>query len=236
MKVRGRRECKECGTQWSYYDTGEVACPSCGSLHSVGVDDERSLHTATAATLDLSAIRAAVDEDPPRRLADRAAEHTQEFTRGYGFVDSGGLQVLDDTYLAAMELRHVAGELARRLEVSDDEELYFTSLLRADNGERPAADAVPESLRSMRGLAYANAVVEYRSDLRQYLDEYPDSAVGDVLERLDDHTKRIRALDGDVTPREAESLVITTRDIWRYLSTDDETALANAETRLDGLA
>ena len=51
MKVRGRRECEACGARWSYFDTGEVTCPDCGSLHSVGLDDERALHTASTATL-----------------------------------------------------------------------------------------------------------------------------------------------------------------------------------------
>ena len=236
MKVRGQRECKECGTRWSYYDTGEVACPSCGSLHSVGTDDERSLHTATAATLDLSPVRNAVDEQPTRRLAERAVERCREFTGGYGFIDSGELQSLDDIYLAAMELRHVAGELARRMDVTDDEELYFTSLLRADEGDRPTTEEVPDSLRAMRGLAYANAVKEYRSDLRRYLDEHPDPVVDDVLERLGDHTKRVRALDGDVPLREVESLVEATRDLARYLVSGDETAVAAAESRLGELA
>ena len=72
MKIRGRRECKACGTQWSYYETGEISCPSCGSRHSVGTDDERTLHTATSATLDLTPLRGSVDSEPLDRLADRA--------------------------------------------------------------------------------------------------------------------------------------------------------------------
>ena len=235
MKVRGQRECKECGARWSYYDTGEAACPECGSLHSVGVDDERTLHTATAATLDLTPVRADVDDEPTRRLAERAADRCREFTRGYGFVDAGDLQPLDDTYLAAMELRHVAAELARRMDVTDDEEWYFTELLRADEGERPPVEPVPASLAPMRGLAYANAVREYRSDLRTYLDEHPDAAAGKTSERLANHVRRVRALDGDVPPREAETLVAVARDVGRYLADGDEGALAEAENRLDGL-
>lgn len=235
MKIRGERECKACGTRWAYYDTGEAACPACGSLHSVGVEDERSLHTATAATLDLASVRDAVDEEPTRRLAERATERCREFTRGYGFVDGGELQPLDDTYLAAMELRHVASELARRMDVSDDEAWYFTELLRADEADRPPVEAVPASLAPMRGLAYANAVREYRSDLRAYLEEHPDPAVGGVLERLAEHVKRVRALDGDVAPREAETLVAAARDVGRYLAEGEEGALAEAESRLDGL-
>lgn len=236
MEIRGRRECKACGARWSYYDTGEPACPECGSLYSVGVDEERSVHTATDGTLDLAPVRADIDAEPTRRLAERAAGHCREFTRGYGFIHAGELQPLGETYLAAMELKHVASELARRIETGDDETLYFTELLRADEGARPEPAEVPGSLRSMRGLAYAAAAKEYRSDLRTYLEEQPDEAVGGPIERLSEHTRRVRALDGDVAPQDAERLVRAARGIGRYLTDGDENALLEAETRLDGLA
>lgn len=237
MKIRGQRECNECGTRWSYYDTGEVSCPDCGSLRSVGVDEARSLHTATTATLDLTSVRGALDEEPLRSVAARAADRCRTFTRGYGFVDAGELQPLDDTYLAAVELQYVGSELARRVTVDDDEAWYFTELLRASEGERPEPADVPDSLRGARGLACANAVREYRSDVRSYLTEQPRSipAVDRVLERLGEHVKRIRALDGNVPPRDAERLVATARDVGRYLLEDDEGALAEAASRLDDL-
>ena len=235
MKVRGRRECEACGARWSYFDTGEVTCPDCGSLHSVGLDDERALHTASTATLDLAPVRSELEHASLSDLAADAADRCRSFTRGYGFIDGGTLQPLDDTYLAAMELRHVGSELDRRLEVDRDEELYLTGLLQADVGERPPPAEVPESLRSMRGLAYANAVREYRSDLRTYLEERPDPAAGRLLRRVAEHAKRVRALDGDVPPRDAESLVAAIRSVSRSITDDDEAALAEAETRLDGL-
>ena len=235
MKIRGRRECADCGRAWSYYETGAVRCPDCGSLRSVGVDDERSLHTASPATLDLAPVRAAIDEEPLRRLAERASERCQEFNRGYGFVDAGALQPLDDTYLAAMELRAVAGELARRMDVVNEEEWYFTRLLRADAGDRPAVEEVPSSVAAFRGLAYADAVDAYRSDLRTYLEDRPDPSVGRILERLDVHVRRIQALDGDVPPRHAEALVEAARDVGRHVVEGDEADLADAHARLDGL-
>ncbi|MFO7925429.1 MAG: DUF7117 family protein [Halobacteriota archaeon] len=235
MKIRGRRECKACGTQWSYYDTGEVFCPSCGSHHSVGTGDARTLHTATTATLDLTPLRGSVDSEPIDRLADRANDRARAFTRGYGFIDAGRLQPLDDTYLATMELKHVAASLRRRLTVPDDEGWYFSTLFRADEGERPNAEAVPQSLRAIRGLAYANAVREYHADLRTYVQEHPDEAVEGVLARLATHIKRIRALEGDVPPREAETLVSAARALGRYLIEGDEGELALAEERLDSL-
>jgi len=235
MKVRGERECQECGTRWSYYETGSVNCPACGSLRSVGVDD-RTQHTASPRSLDLTPART-LDEGGQslRRVAERAAELCGEFVRGHGFIHTGDLQPLDDTYLAATELRHVADALIHAMRVDDDEEYYFLELLGvADRGERPSPEAVPASLQAARGLAYANAVREYRADVRDYLDEHPDSTVRSALESLGIHVKRVRALDGDVPPEEAERLVAAARDVGAYLR-GDEGALVRAEDRLERL-
>jgi uncharacterized Zn finger protein (UPF0148 family) len=236
MKVRGRRECEACGARWSYFDTGEVTCPDCGSLHSVGLDDERALHTASTATLDLAPVRNDLDDARVSDLAGDAADRCRSFTRGYGFIDGGDLQPLDDTYLAAQELLYVGRELDRRMTVEEAADRYLTALLRADEGERPDPAAVPADLRAMRGLAYATAVGAYRSDLRTYLGEHPDPPAERVNGRLGDHQKRIEALDGDVPPRDAEALVAAARDLGRYLVDGDEAALAEADSRLDDLA
>lgn len=235
MKIRGRRECKECGTVWSYYDTSEISCPACGSLHSVGIDDEQTLHTATAATLDLTSVRDLIDEAPIDRLAERAGERARQFTRGYGFIDAGQLQPLDETYLAAIELRNVAGEIQRRMNLTDDEEWYFTTLLRADNGDRPDPQVVPDSLHAMRGLAYSTACEAYRSDIRTYLEEYPDAVAAAPLERISNHIRRIQALDGDVAPEKSEALVSATRALGAYLIEHEEQQLTILSERLDSL-
>ncbi|WP_255149213.1 DUF7117 family protein [Halorarius halobius] len=237
MKVRGTRECQSCGQRWSYYETGSVECPNCGSMRSVGVEEERRLHTASPASLDLSAARNALDEgESLRRVAERAAEETRPFTRQHGFVDGGDLRPLDDTYLAATELLAVADAVGRATRVTDDEEVYFLSLLRgADHGERPAVAEVPKSLRDSRGLAYADAVDAYRSDLRAYLDEHPDPLAAEPLATLRDHVRRVQALDGDVPVSESEQLVTAARDLGEYLVADDEGALADARDRLDRL-
>lgn len=236
MKVRGTRECHDCGTRWSYYETGSVECPDCGSMRSVGVEDERKLHTASTATLDLSPVRSAIDDVPLREVAEQAVEATREFTRGYGFIDGGELRPLDGRYLAAMELRAVADAVGRSARVEEPEEFYFLSLLRGDLGDRPAPEEVPESLRDSRGLAYANAVEAYRSDLRAYLDERPDPGASETLGRLDGHIRRVQAIQGDVPPAEVETLVHIARDVGRYLIEGEEGALAEANARLDGLS
>jgi hypothetical protein len=233
MKVRGHRECKDCGRQWSYYDTASVECPNCGSLRSVGVD-ERTFHTATPASLDLSPHRDAVDEGSVADVADDLKSALREYVRRRGFVDAGDLVDLDDTFLAAHELLHAVDVYARTVDPSDDERLYVLSLLRsADAGERPAPEAVPESMAEARGLGYADAVDAYRSDALDWLDENPDPPGRTALGTVGEQVKRIQALQGNVPGAEAERLVTATREIARYLRDGDETALASARDRLE---
>jgi uncharacterized Zn finger protein (UPF0148 family) len=234
MKIRGERECTDCGTRWSYYESGSVVCPSCGAIRSVGVDSARE-HTAETESLDLTAVRGLVDDAPLEEIADETESLCRSYVRRAGFIRAGALEPLDDTFLAAAELRHVAADVGRGLAVPDDEEYYFLSLLRgADDGERPPPAEVPESLRAARGLGYADAIDAYRGDLRLHLENNPDPVARRVLGSVRDHVKQIEALDGDVGPESAETLVRAARDVGRALSTDDESALADAQTRLDG--
>lgn len=242
MEIRGNRECKECGARWSYYDTGEIACPECGSLKSVGVDDDRRLHTDSAVSLDLAPIKERLADRPLADTAEETTDRCRSYIRKRGFIDGGELRELDETYLVASELRHAMGAYERSLSsgsldsaADDAEQLYLLSLLDV---ERPPADRVPDSLAPARGLAYADAVEAYRSDLLDWLDandeEFPSARP--ALGRLDDHVRRVEALDGNVEPATAERLVEIVRDIGRYLREDDEPALARAEERLDSLA
>lgn len=236
MEIRGERECQDCGSRWSYYETGTITCPDCGSMHSVGVDEERRLHTTSPVELDLSGVREDVEAEPLHQIADRAKDVCREYVRKRGFVHAGDLRDLDETYLAATELLHAADVFGRSFQPSDDEAIYFLELLRgADAGERPDAADVPESMYDARGLAAANAVREYRRDLRQWYDG-DDPAADDALETLGEHVKRFRALSGGVDPRSAETLVAAARDLARYLREGDELALTNARDRLERLA
>jgi len=238
MKVRGQRECKDCGTRWSYYETGSVACPDCESLRSVGLDDERREHTDSPATLDLSEVREAVDARPMREVAADAGDRTREYVRKRGFIHAGDLATLDDTYLAAQELRHAADVFGRAFDPDDDEELYFLSLLRgADVGERPDPEAVPQSMHEVRGLAVGDALQEYHRDVTKWTDDNDRDGTGrSALETLGEHVRRVRALEGDVAPQTAESLVAAARELATYLREDDEDALVRARDRLDRVA
>lgn len=235
MEIRGDRECKECGTRWSYYETGSVACPECGSPVSVGVDD-RKLHTAGPATLDLAAVRGRIDEVPLREVASDAAPECREYLRRRGFIDAGELCPLDDRYLLASELRFVADEVGRAMTTTDEERLYFLTLLRGtEQGERPPRGEVPESMRAARGLAYARAVGDYREDLRTYLGDDPDPTARNLVVRLRERVKRVNALDGDVPLPAADGLVRAARAIGDALAEENEDGLLRAEQRLDAL-
>jgi hypothetical protein len=235
MRVRGRRECRDCGHQWSYYETGAVDCPACGSLRSVGVDD-RTQHTDTPTSLDLSPHRRAVDAGDLADAADDLKRDLRRYRTKRGFIRGGDLLPLDATYLAATELLHAVDVLVRAGDRTDDEELYLLSLLRgADVGDRPDVDTVPRSMRAARGLALAEAVDEYRREVLAWLDDNPDPGARQVLGTVSEHVKRTRALGGDVPLEESEALLVATQDVSRALREDDETALATATDRLSRL-
>jgi len=235
MKIRGRRECQSCGCRWSYYDTGSVACPECGSVESVGIDDRR-LHTDAPTSLDLSRYRTAAAEGKFEDVADECASDLRRYLRRRGFVSGGDLRDLDDTVLTARELLQALDLFGRLRDPRDEERAYVFDLLRGvEPGERPPPDQAPERLRAARGLGYATAVRDYRRDLGTWLDEHPDPEARRTLGRVGERVKRVRALQGEVNPASVETLVRAVREIGSYLRTGAEGDLAAARARLDRL-
>lgn len=239
MEIRGQRQCQECDTRWSYFETGTVACPACGSLHSVGVDDRR-LHTDRPADLDLAPARRAATEGRVREAAATARERTAAYLRHRGFIDGGALRPLDDTVLTIYELREVARILARTMEPTEAAEHYLVTLLSAvDDGDRPDPAEVPVSLHGARGLGTAAAVDEYLHDVRDWIDHREDPvppAVRSVLGRIREHRRRIEALEGDVSPTDTDRLVRATRAVVSYVQTEEPGDLERANTSLDAIA
>lgn len=233
MKLRGRRECVDCGERWSYFETGGIECPGCGSVRSVARDDDAALHTASGDGLDLREARRAIDDRPLREVAELAADASRSFLADRGFLRGGELQPLDDVTVAAAELRPVADRVRRSMAPDEDAEWYLLELLRgAPEGERP--DTVPDGFEDARGLGIADAVERYRADLARYLEEHPDPAARRALGTLRDHHRRVEALDGAVPPAHAERLLEAARELGAALRGDDG-ALARAEDRLSRL-
>ncbi|QCC47631.1 DUF7117 family protein [Halobellus limi] len=236
MRIRGRRRCKDCGREWSYYETGSVTCPDCGSLRSVGVG-ERERHTDSAVELDLSEHRAALGEHTDiDDVADELKTTLRDYVRQRGFVRGGELLTVDDTVLAAAELLHAVDVFERTRDPDEATRLYVLGLLRgADDGERPAPSAVPDPMTDARGLAYASVLSEFCSDLGTWLDDNPDPAASRVRETIDTHVTRVEAVHGDVPVESSEALVTASRELVAYLTEDDEAALSTARDRLSRL-
>jgi len=174
MKVQGERECEACGTRWSYYETGSVACPSCGGLRSVGVN-ERVMHTDAPVDLDLASHRDRFGDATgtlPRTGVDDLRSDLREYCRRRGFIDAGRLKPLDETYLAARELLEAVDCFDRLRDPVDADREYVLALLAgADDGVRPSADRVPRALREARGMATVRAVEAYRADALSVVEE-----------------------------------------------------------------
>ncbi|MFB6070095.1 MAG: TFIIB-type zinc ribbon-containing protein [Halanaeroarchaeum sp.] len=234
MKIRGERECRDCGSRWSYFETGSVACPDCGSVRSTGVGD-RERHTDGVAELDLADARSAATRESLEAAADTAADACRDYVRTRGFVDAGELRPLDDVYLAAQELVHAASLVRTRMTVDEVEETYVLELLEgAESGERPDPDAVPRGMRAARGLGAATAVRDYRDEIRTYLGP-KRSEVASLLETVGEHVTRIRAIDGDVPPEDGDGLIEAVRAIGEAVRTGEEEPLETATSTLEDL-
>ena len=174
MRVRGERECRECGRHWSYFETGSVECPTCGSLRSVGTGDRES-HTDAPVDLDLHEHRQRFAETtsvlPTEGVTDLKRD-LRAYVHKRGFVHAGELTELDATYLAARELLEAVDVYDRLRQPTADDQAYLLDLLAgADSGDRPHATDVPTAMRSARGMATALAVETYREALTTYLME-----------------------------------------------------------------
>ncbi len=234
MRVRGRRRCTDCGEEWSYYDTGDIACPTCGSIHSVSTDENREFHTDAPVDLDLVDVRADVGTRPLREVAADAEEAALAYVSARGFVHAGELQPLDETIVAASHLRYVAAHLRRSIrDPPEDVEAHLLALISgAPDGEQP--DTVPEQLWGPYGLAVADVVDRYRGEIVDWLGDH-DRQPLPVLETLRDRVKRIEALEGEVPPAETDALLTAAREVGTHLRENDDAALTRATERLENL-
>lgn len=236
MEIRGQRKCQSCGERWSYYDTGSVTCPACGSIRSVGVD-ERTRHTDGTVTLDLAAAQSAAAADDYRGATELARETAAEYARVRGFIDGGRLRPLDDVFVAAQELRRAAAALDRALDPTPEDRRYFRALLQgAPEGSRPAPECVTDRMRPARGLGAASGVDAYIKEVSTWQADHGDTpGITSPFGRLRDHVRRIEALDGDVDPVDADRLVTAAQALGRYVVDGEASDREQAVTALDAL-
>lgn len=234
MKVRGRRHCKACGTEWSYYETGSLDCPACGSIHSRGLDDTRTRHTDTPVSLDTDAIEHTLTDQPLKSAAREIASIVRDYTTRRGFIHAGTLKPLDAEFRLAVELQTVGSDLHRTLDPSPAAKQYLFDLVDAlPAGNLP--EPVPPDLEAAHGLAAATAVRSYRRDFATWLEDNPqDDVLHQQVTRIRAHERRIQALDGAVPPATADKLVAAIRDLTQVIHGDDA-ALARVTDRLDDL-
>lgn len=239
MKIRGTRQCSSCDTTWSYYDTGSVACPACGSLKSVGVDAERKQHTDTPVTLDLdeSKQKLATESTSIDDIATELSSRLRSYTRKRGFIRGGELLTLDDQYLGAHELIHATDICTRNYQRTELDELYVLELFTAvNNGGRLTHTDIPSKLRIARGAGYTDAVSAYRDDLSTYLESRTEPDAKQAITQLQTQLRRADALEGDIPLQVAETLVEIAREIGTYLIEAEDEALVSARDRLDRLS
>ena len=232
MHVRGRRQCRDCDTEWSYFEVGAVACPNCGSLRSRGLDDARTLHTDTTVDLDLSDARGMVGDRPLSEVAAAARNTARTYLARRGFIDGGELRQLSDHYRRIAELKATGSALSQQLDPDPEAERYFLALLH-EGKSKP--DDIPTALHQAHGLAAASAVETYLRDLRKWLEEHPDSAAGVSLTRIRDHVRRVNALDGAIQPNEADQLVEAARALGSYLRSGEADSLNRTDDIIDRL-
>jgi predicted nucleic acid-binding Zn-ribbon protein len=234
MEIRGERECKRCGTQWSYAETGSPECPNCGSRYSVGVG-ERAEHTDRPADLDLEASLSALAEERLAAAGRLAADAAREYVHRRGFVAAGELRPLSARYVLAQEVRQVGQRLRTATPpTAETVDLEYAKRLfeAAATGELPPPAAVPETMAGARGLAVAAAVADYRRAIRSRLDA--DADLERALDRLDSHVRRVRALDGAIEPETASQLLQAAQTAGAIVRGEaDRTALERDLDRLD---
>ena len=236
MRVRGDRECSDCGQRWSYFETGTIACPNCGSRHSVGRGGRRR-HTDGDQSLDLSASMEQAATGSIEAALETALDPCRSYVHSRGFIAGGELTDLDDRYLLAAELRYCAGGRNRRSGYTDPERRYLLALFRSTMGDqRPPPSAVPDRFRFARGLAVAEGVSEYRRAIRQVTDvDDRGTSIATAVEAIDDVTTRIEQLDGDVPPASAEVVLETARTIGSAVRSGDAGAVEAVSQRLGRL-
>lgn len=222
MRIRGERECVDCGTRWSYYETGSITCPDCSSLQSVACDDPTQ-HTTTEAELDLTDVRADIETASLADLAAETADRCRAHVRQLGFIHGGEPRAPTNREFVAAELAQVARQIKLGTGDGPAVESHFLELLRGvEAGTRPDPGAVPKACWAPRAAGYATVLRSFRRELASWSrDHETGSTARRALERFDTHVTRLDQLAGPVPPGSVEPLVAASRSLATGLAGEE---------------
>jgi hypothetical protein len=102
---------------------------------------------------------------------------------------------------------------------------YDLSLLNAAirDWRPPDPNEVPRERHRHRGLGYSLALGAYLRDLKAWLEAKVRTEDGTrvVIGEIEEHLRRIEALEGNVEPTEVDGLVTSVRAIRRHVLSDE---------------
>jgi hypothetical protein len=229
MQFTGHRRCKQCASEWSYFETGSVSCPECGAIKSTGIGGPEP-HTAQHTSLELAPYWEVTDEEV-RIESDKIRRAVTEFLSEYGFIKGGDFLPLHDEVLAAGELRHAAYRYNTLGDPSEEVEHYLLGLLRAVMGEsRPTSP--PDVLKQARGRGTADILEQFLRDMRQWTQARAATELMPIRESFRTHLHRIQALEGDVDPVVLSRLIQSARAVQQYIAREDQQSLSKARDHL----
>ncbi|MFB6284080.1 MAG: hypothetical protein ABEK59_09145 [Halobacteria archaeon] len=191
MELRGERECLECGSTWSYFDSRQVCCPECGSIRSQSVSSPRMDSTSDVDIVD-SEVLTGIGENFDETLSE-LEERCRRYTSQTGFVEKGDLKPPTPRYVMACEIKHAA--TTRDAEGLDEKSRrYVVDLVHGiRDGEPP--DKTPSGLQETHNLAIAETVRDYSTEVERYARKRGVETPGEV-ERARSLAKRTLATEG----------------------------------------
>ncbi|MDY7082388.1 MAG: hypothetical protein SXQ77_08310 [Halobacteria archaeon] len=189
MEIRGERECLDCGSTWSYFDTK--------SVESVGGEEMDS--DSVLGELRMDDVIPRLGTEFEDALED-AEENCRSYVSRQGFIKGGELQPPSPRFVMACEIIEIADALLRpmRREITEDERLYVVDMIHGlKEGEPPAPDERPESLDTYHNLAVARTVEDYAREVSRYVRNSSEKELPGEIEEARTKAKRTKATEGE---------------------------------------
>ena len=191
MEIRGERECLECGSTWSYFESREVCCPECGSIKSQSMSSPRMDNTTDIDLVD-SEVLGGLSDDLDSALST-LEERCREYTGKTGFVERGDLKPPSPRYVMACEVKQIAA-IYDANQLTGDDRRYFVDLVHGlRDGEPPEKPS--GELEYIHNTAIAETVRDYATEVERYARKRSVDVPGE-MERARSLAKRTLATEG----------------------------------------